>query len=110
VIAATRWIDAGKIDYALGGRSPVICLGPDARQYGLIAKRGDYAGNDVLIALPRGFRDNIIDELRLHFNRIEPIPPATVLHAGRVAMTVPLVIGHHLHASGDGFSGREGSP
>ncbi len=27
VVAATRWLDAGKIDYALGGRVPVICLG-----------------------------------------------------------------------------------
>ena len=34
VVAALRWSDAGKIDYALGGRLPVICLGPDAHQYG----------------------------------------------------------------------------
>jgi len=110
VIAATRWIDAGKIDYALGGRVPVICLGPDARQYGLIAKRDDYAGNDVLIALPRGSRNSVVDEFRLLFDRIKPIPPATVLHAGWTAMSVPLFIGHHLHAAGAGLSDREGSP
>jgi hypothetical protein len=110
VIAATRWIDAGKIDYALGGRSPVICLGPDARQYGLVAKRNHYAGNDVLIALPRSSHDSAIDQLRLLFDWIEPVPAATVLHAGRAAMTVQLFIGHHLHAAGAGLSDREGSP
>ena len=40
VVAALRWSDAGKVDYALGGRRPVICLGPDARQYGLVARKG----------------------------------------------------------------------
>ena len=33
-----KWHEAGKIDYALGGRVPVICLGPDPRQYGLDRK------------------------------------------------------------------------
>src|SRR5271169_6404814 len=49
VVAATRWLDAGKIDYALGGRVPVICLGSDPREYGIIAPVADYAGADVLI-------------------------------------------------------------
>src|SRR4029077_12697704 len=30
VVAALKWHEAGKIDYALGGRVPVICLGSDA--------------------------------------------------------------------------------
>ena len=52
VVAATRWLDAGKIDYALGGRAPVICLGSDPREYGIIAPVVDYAGADVLIVAP----------------------------------------------------------
>ncbi len=53
VVAATRWLDAGKIDYALGGRVPVICLGSDPREYGIIAPVAEYAGADVLIVAPR---------------------------------------------------------
>ena len=53
VVAATRWLDAGKIDYALGGRVPVLCLGPDPREYGIIAPLTKYAGSDVLIIAPR---------------------------------------------------------
>ena len=52
VVAATRWLDAGKIDYALGGRVAVICLGNDPREYGIIAPVADYAGADVLIVAP----------------------------------------------------------
>ncbi len=54
VVAATRWHDAGKIDYALGGAMPVICLGPDPREYGEIAPVARYSGRDVLIVVPRG--------------------------------------------------------
>ena len=53
VVAATRWLDAGKIDYALRGRVPVICLGGDPREYGIIAPVADFAGADVLIVAPR---------------------------------------------------------
>ena len=38
IVATLKWHEAGKIDYALGGRVPVICLGPDPRQYGLYRK------------------------------------------------------------------------
>ncbi len=110
VVGATRWTDAGKIDYALGGRVPVICLGPDARQYGLMARRDDYAGADVVIAAPRASLDSVIAEFGFLFDWIEPIPPAAVLHAGRAAMPVPLFIGHRLHAASPVLNDRNGSP
>ena len=49
VAAAARWHDAGKIDYALGGRATVICLGPDPREYRFIAAVERFRGEDVLI-------------------------------------------------------------
>src|SRR5262249_3749527 len=110
VVAATRWTDAGKIDYALGGRAPVICLGPDARQYGLSAKRHDYARPDVLIAPPRASRVSVIGLFGFLFEWIDPVPPAEVQHAGHAAMVVPLFIGHRLHAASAMSTDREGSP
>jgi hypothetical protein len=97
VIAATRWSDAGKIDYALGGRIPVICIGPDAHQYGLVARPDDYAGADVLIAARTSF-ENILEEFGFLFDAIEPIAPAMVLHAGRPALQLPLFLGRRLHS------------
>jgi hypothetical protein len=100
VVAAMRWSDAGKIDYALGGQVPVICIGPDARQYGLIAHRDDYAGGDVLIVARTSF-ERIIGQFWFLFDSIDPIAPATVFHAGRPALQLPLFLGHRLHKSAD---------
>jgi hypothetical protein len=100
VVAAMRWSDAGKIDYALGGRVPVICIGPDARQYGLIARHDDYAGADVLIVARTSF-EKIIGQFWFLFDRVDPLAPATVLHAGRRAARLNLFLGHRLHKAAD---------
>ncbi len=99
VVATLKWHEAGKIDYALGGRIPVICLGPDPRQYGLTANPDDHVGADVLIVAPRRSLAQIESQFRDQFDAIEPVAPAGVMHAGRVAMELPLFIGHKLHKS-----------
>jgi 4-amino-4-deoxy-L-arabinose transferase-like glycosyltransferase len=99
VVAALKWHEAGKADYALGGRIPVICLGPDARQYALTANPDDYAGADVLIVAARRSLPQIKSQFGMRFDSIEPIAPATIMHAGRPAMELPLFIGHRLHKS-----------
>jgi hypothetical protein len=99
VVATLKWHEAGKIDYALGGRTPVICLGSDPRQYGLTANPDDHAGADVLIVAPRRSLAQIESQFGGRFDSIEPIAPATVMHVGRVAMELPLFIGHRLHRS-----------
>jgi hypothetical protein len=99
VVAALKWHEAGKMDYALGGRIPVICLGPDPRQYGFNADPDNYAGANVLIVAPRHSLAQIESQFGARFDSIEPIAPATVVHAGRPAMELPLFIGHRLHKS-----------
>jgi hypothetical protein len=98
--AALKWSNAGKIDYALGGRLPVICLGPDARQYGLVARQDDHVGADVLI-VTRAPVEKIVGQYWFLFDSIEPIAPATVLHAGRPALRLNLFLGHRLHKAAD---------
>jgi hypothetical protein len=98
VAAALKWHEAGKIDYALGGRIPVICLGGDARQYGIVANPDDYVGAEVLIIAPRRSLVQINDQFGSVFDAIEPTAPATISHAGRPLMTLPLFIGHRLRA------------
>jgi hypothetical protein len=100
VVAALRWSDAGKIDYALGGRLPVICLGPDARQYALVARRDDHAGADVLIVTRVPF-EKIVGQYWFLFDSIEPVAPATVLHAGHPALQLNLFLGHRLHEAAE---------
>jgi len=100
VVAATRWHDAGKIDYALGGEATVICLGADPRQYGLIANAGEHAGEDVLIVAPRTSLAQVTTQFGASFDALEALPAAMVRHAGRPAMLLPLFMGHHLHLAG----------
>ncbi len=101
VIAATRWLDAGKIDYALGGRAPVICLGSDPREYGIIAPVADYAGADVLIVAPGTSPAAIAARFGGLFDSIDTLAPATVLHDGRPALTLPLYLGRRLREPTD---------
>lgn len=98
VVAATRWFDAGKLDYALGGTPPVICLGNDPREYGLLARPQDHAGEDALIAAPRMTLDQVATMYGDMFDWIEPLAPVELRHAGRPAMSIPLFLGHRLHA------------
>lgn len=97
VVAATRWLDAGKIDYALGGRATVICLGDDPREYGIVAPVARYAGADVLIVAPRTSPSEIAARFGRLFDAIDTLPPASVLHRGRLALSLPLYLGHRLH-------------
>jgi 4-amino-4-deoxy-L-arabinose transferase-like glycosyltransferase len=97
VVAATRWLDAGKIDYALRGRATVICLGDDPREYGIVAPVANYAGADVLIVAPHVPPSQIAARFGWLFDAIDTLPPASVLHRGRLALSLPLYLGHRLH-------------
>jgi 4-amino-4-deoxy-L-arabinose transferase-like glycosyltransferase len=100
-LAATRWVDAGKIDYALGGRVPVICLGSDPREYGIIAPVGDFAGADLLIVAPGISPAAIAARFGRLFDSIDTLAPATVLHDGRSALSLPLYLGRRLRGPAD---------
>ncbi len=101
VVAATRWHDAGKIDYALGGQATVICLGADPREYGLIATVRNHAGADAVIVAPRLTQAQVLAQFGPSFDSIESLPATSVLHAGRPAMRLPLFLGHGLHRPTD---------
>ncbi len=109
VIGAIRWHDAGKIDYVLGGRVPVICLGSDPREYGLADPASAHVGQDVLIVAPRETLASIDARYGGSFDRIESLPAATLLHHGKPAMMLPLFLAHRLHdgsAAAGGNAGR----
>ena len=57
-IVAGHWIDAGKVDYALGGRLPVLCLSNEPHHFAFIHHPADFKGQDALII---GRRDVIHD-------------------------------------------------
>ena len=102
VVSATRWLDAGKIDYALGGRTPVLCLCADPHEYGIIAPVAEYAGSDVLIIAPHTTPAEITARFGSSFQSIEALPPATLWYSGHPALILPLYLGHRLRPVGAG--------
>jgi hypothetical protein len=83
-----------------------LCLGPDPRQYGIVAPLAAYAGSDVLIIAPRTTLAEIAARFGKLFDKIEPLPPAAVLHDDRPALTLPLYLGHRLRPVSGGLAGN----
>ncbi len=94
VVAGTRWNDTGKVDYALHGAAPVICLGYDPRQYGLTRPASDYRGADMIIVAPRYSLADITERFGDSFAAITALPPVLLHHAGKPAMLLPVFLGH----------------
>ncbi|HVM81560.1 MAG TPA: glycosyltransferase family 39 protein [Stellaceae bacterium] len=101
VVATTRWYDAGKLDYALRGTVPVICLCSDPREYGLAANARQFRGRDVLIVAPRMQPSEVVARFGPLFASIEELPTLTLVHGGREAMTIPLFRGVDLRLPPD---------
>jgi hypothetical protein len=70
VVAVTRWNDAGKIDYALGGRLPVVVLAADSREYGIVAPADRFIGHPMLILVPDANLGSLADRLAPMFDHI----------------------------------------
>lgn len=97
VIAAVNWREAGKLDYAFGGRVPVICLNMDARQYGFNAWPSDYAGRDMIIVLrPRDEERALM--LAPFFRRFEDAGTVSVPLSGHTSLPLRVFIGRSLVA------------
>lgn len=97
-VTAMRWHDAGKIDYALAGSLPVLCLSEDARQYGLLYAAEDHLGQDSLIIGPRLTLAQVQDIYGASFDSIEPLAPVTIERAGRPVLELSVFLAHGLRA------------
>ena len=103
-VAATRWLDAGKLDYALRGAMPVLCLSDDPRGFGLIRDPNDFIGQDALIVAP----NLTLDEARMRyggfFESIAPLAPIEIMQGGKAAITLQIFKATHFHDPAPAFS------
>ena len=78
-IAATRWDDAAKIDYALHGKMPVLCLARDPRGYGILTRPKAHIGQDALI-IGQSLRTPDIEKIYgKYFKSLEELPSIAIL-------------------------------
>ncbi len=106
-IAATRWMDAGKLDYALHGAAPVLCLCDEPHAFGLIRDPQDFVGQDALIVAPK----LTIDEARARyggfFDSIEQVAPVDIMQGGQPAIVLQIFRAKNFHHPAPEFSLRE---
>ena len=95
-VAARRWDEAGKIDYALHGKMAVLCLAPESHGYGILTRPRDYIGEDALI-IGRDLLSPRIEKLYgRYFESIEELPPITIQQGGRPAFELSVYLAHKL--------------
>ena len=103
-VAAMRWLDAGKMDYALHGAPTVLCLSDDPRGFGTIRDPNTFVGWDALIAAPNMTLDEARRRLGGNFDSIEPLAPIGILAGGKPAITLQMFRGKNFHDPSPAFS------
>ena len=93
VVAAMDWRDAGKIGYALGPRTTMLCLNADQRQFGVADPPAAFAERDVLV-LSLG----PTSRTERWFRSVQALPDTSVRLDGRVLRTMTVRLGQGLVA------------
>jgi 4-amino-4-deoxy-L-arabinose transferase-like glycosyltransferase len=106
-IAATRWLDAGKLDYALHGAMPVLCLCDEPHAFGLIRDPQDFIGQDALIVAPELTIDEARARLGRFFGSIEPLAPVDILQGGQPVIVLQIFRAKNFHDPAPEFSLRQ---
>ncbi len=91
VIAATHWIDAAKMGYAMGPGYPVLCLSSDPRHFYYADRPDRFLGRDalILVRVPvRGLTRDIVHDYAPYFASIQPAGTVPVNRGGRTAFQV----------------------
>jgi hypothetical protein len=77
-VAATSWVQAGKVAYALGPESGVLCLSVDPRQFGFLYDQRAYVGEDAIIVDRLPARHDLLERYGTFFASITPIGTVTI--------------------------------
>ncbi len=91
VVAATHWIDAAKVGYAMGPEFPVLCLSDDPRSFYYLDRPDRFLGRDALILVrvpPKGLTRDIVREYAPYFASVTPAGTVPVMRGGGAAFQV----------------------
>jgi hypothetical protein len=96
-VAATRWHEAARIDYALAGKVPVVCLSSDPRGYGILRPAKEHLGEDALIIAHDLAPDRVMASYARYFDRIEPLDGVSLKRQGKTLVDFALYYAQGLH-------------
>ncbi len=92
-VGVWHWIDAGKVDAALGGRLPVTVLTGDPRNFAFQHDARTFAGRDAILVGRARTERGWVDRYRPHFQSIEPLPDLCVTRAGHCEVPLKAFLG-----------------
>jgi 4-amino-4-deoxy-L-arabinose transferase-like glycosyltransferase len=89
LLAATRWMDCGKLGAALP-EHPLVCLTDDPREFAYAAPDSRFAGRPVLILAPRTDAADLTRELAPSVATLTQLGTIPLADHGRVLMQIPV--------------------
>ena len=84
------WFWAGKIDYGLEGKLPVLTFGPDPRSFAFFDHPARWLGKDGILVTTKPTVDQVAGRFGSYFARIEPLGEVPVGRRGRREITLYL--------------------
>lgn len=95
-VAATNWIDAGKLAYAMSGEADVVCLCTEPHHFAFVRDERAYLSRDAIIVERPGRRPDASALLSKYFRSVKPIGTTVLRRNGAPAMTLLLYRGETL--------------
>jgi hypothetical protein len=95
-IAALKWNEAGKIDEALDGRTPVLVFSPDPREFAFRTASRRFLGHDALIIGGGTGARSQLAGLAPYFASMTPIDGLSVGRQGKAETPLTVVFAHDL--------------
>jgi hypothetical protein len=95
-VAATNWMDAAKISYALNGEADVVCLCTEPHHFAFVRRGSSYLSRDAIIVERAGLRHATSVPLAKYFRSVTPIGSTVIRRGGVPAMTLELYRGETL--------------
>jgi 4-amino-4-deoxy-L-arabinose transferase-like glycosyltransferase len=97
-VAATNWIDAGKIAYAMNGAADVVCLCSEPHHFAFVNDERSYLSRDAIIVERTGRKPDASVLLSKYFRSVKPIGTTVIRRNGAPAITLELYRGETLVA------------
>jgi Dolichyl-phosphate-mannose-protein mannosyltransferase len=97
VLVVQSFVDAGKVDYAMGGGVPVLCLCDDPHHYGVMYPASAFEGREAIV-LANARRKDWWARAQAHFESLSPPTRIEVRRNGRPAVQIEMTLGRGLSA------------
>jgi hypothetical protein len=106
IVAATSWIDAGKVAHALGPDVPVVCLCDRPHHFRFLYPATETWGRDVVLVERVSPRNNVAAEMARYSRAVEPLGVVTIHRLGHPEFQLALYLARDYSSLGSAESTR----